>query len=304
MASNMSEAETQQLLRTIEMFEAITQSQPDDYQSLEILKEAYNKVGRLADGVRISKKLASSYVNIGQISQAILEYEGILQECPDDSNVRAELADLEAKTAKRPGQQSPGAPSLDADSKPKPPAGASAGVPLSSESRQPSDDDADRSLANVLIAEKITTMQAVQPLLLRVQAGRRAAADKGQPVTLLQLLVDEQSAKLEDLLNALVDKSGLAYLPLSVYDVDRDVASLLPAELCFKACIVPFDIISRSILIATANPFDAATRERVATMLHYNPFWYVCAPQDIAAALRKTHGLDSGQTVGSQQGRS
>ena len=79
MATHVSEEETNQILRTVEMFEAITESQPDDSQSLEILKEAYNKLGRQADSLRISKKLAGAYVRLGQISHAILEYEGILK---------------------------------------------------------------------------------------------------------------------------------------------------------------------------------------------------------------------------------
>src|ERR1700690_3276020 len=61
MASHISEEETQQLLRTVEMFEAITESQPTDYQSLEILKEAYTKLGRQPDSLRISRKLADAY---------------------------------------------------------------------------------------------------------------------------------------------------------------------------------------------------------------------------------------------------
>ena len=40
----LSEEEQSQILQTIEMFEVIIQTQPDDYQSLEILKEAYSKV--------------------------------------------------------------------------------------------------------------------------------------------------------------------------------------------------------------------------------------------------------------------
>src|SRR5664279_2548418 len=49
MASTLSPSEEAQLAQTIEMFEVITQSQPHDYQSLEILKEAYSKLNREKD---------------------------------------------------------------------------------------------------------------------------------------------------------------------------------------------------------------------------------------------------------------
>ena len=41
MPGTLTPSEEAQLQQTVEMFEAIAQSQPDDYQSLEILKEAY-----------------------------------------------------------------------------------------------------------------------------------------------------------------------------------------------------------------------------------------------------------------------
>ena len=47
MASTLTQGESAQLAQTIEMFEVITESQPHDYQSLEILKEAYFKLGDL-----------------------------------------------------------------------------------------------------------------------------------------------------------------------------------------------------------------------------------------------------------------
>src|SRR4029077_10609844 len=97
--ASISEEEIQQLLRTVEMFEAITESQPEDYQSWEILKEAYAKLGRNDDSLLASKRLAKSHITLVQISQAILEYEGILQEHPNDPEVLAALAELEAKTS-------------------------------------------------------------------------------------------------------------------------------------------------------------------------------------------------------------
>ena len=89
--------EEAQLQQTIEMFEVITQSQPQDYQSLEILKEAYQKLGRDMEVADTSKRIAQAYVMMGQLSSAILEYESVLQRCPDDAEVLAALSEIENK---------------------------------------------------------------------------------------------------------------------------------------------------------------------------------------------------------------
>src|SRR5512146_1933134 len=97
MASTLSPNEEAQLAQTIEMSEVITQSQPQDYQSLEILKEAYTKLGREKDVIGTSKRIAQAYVQMGQLSSAILEYETILQRFPDDPDVQSALKDIESK---------------------------------------------------------------------------------------------------------------------------------------------------------------------------------------------------------------
>src|SRR5437867_8193278 len=102
MAATLSESEEAQLGQTIEMFEVITQSQPHDYQSLEILKEAYSKLGREKDVVGASKRIAQAYVQMGQLSSAILEYETILQRYPDDPDVRTALRQIESKPNQSP----------------------------------------------------------------------------------------------------------------------------------------------------------------------------------------------------------
>ena len=88
----LTASEEAQLQQTIEMFEVITQSQPQDYQSLEILKEAYQKLSRDKDVANTSKRIAQAYVLMGQLSSAILEYESVLQRCPDDAEVLAALS--------------------------------------------------------------------------------------------------------------------------------------------------------------------------------------------------------------------
>ena len=54
MLGTINPGEEAQLRQTIEMFEVITQSQPQDYQSLEILKEAYLKLGLESEVIQTS----------------------------------------------------------------------------------------------------------------------------------------------------------------------------------------------------------------------------------------------------------
>jgi len=93
----LNSSEEAQLQQTIEMFEVIAQSQPNDCQSLEILKEAYTKLGREQEVINTSKRIAQAYMQMGQLSSAILEYETVLQRRPDDADVQAALQQIEDK---------------------------------------------------------------------------------------------------------------------------------------------------------------------------------------------------------------
>ncbi|MGH7940271.1 MAG: tetratricopeptide repeat protein, partial [Limisphaerales bacterium] len=84
-----------QLKQTIEMFEVIVQSQPNDCQSLEILKEAYKKLGREDDVIITSKRIAQAYMQSGQLSSAILEFETVLQQRPNDPDVLGALKSIQ-----------------------------------------------------------------------------------------------------------------------------------------------------------------------------------------------------------------
>jgi hypothetical protein len=87
------------VIGAIETFEILTQSQPQDYQSLEILKEAYLKAGREHDAIKTSKRIAQAYILAGQLGSAIQAYEWVLQRCASDAEALAALARLKAKPA-------------------------------------------------------------------------------------------------------------------------------------------------------------------------------------------------------------
>src|SRR3954464_9771965 len=93
----LSSEEHEQILQTIEMFEVITQANPQDCQSMDILKDAYQRIGKQAEALLVARKLADTYVELGQFSAAMLEYEGILQKEPENVEVMAALGDVEDK---------------------------------------------------------------------------------------------------------------------------------------------------------------------------------------------------------------
>jgi tetratricopeptide (TPR) repeat protein len=66
---------------------------------LEILKEAYSKLAQDKEVIGTAKRIAQAYVQVGQLSSAILEYETILQRYPDDPDVREALKEIESKAA-------------------------------------------------------------------------------------------------------------------------------------------------------------------------------------------------------------
>ena len=99
--------------------------------------------------------------------------------------------------------------------------------------------------------------------------------------------------KLETVLSSLIDRTKFAYVPLEYYDIDRQIVRMLPDSLTLGRLFVPFDLISRTIMVACCNPFDAAGREAVQQSLDYTVAWYLARPAAIAKILQETYRLES-----------
>ncbi len=99
MDTKLTSEEYAQILQTIEMFEVISQAEPGDCQSYDILKEAYLKIGQIEAALQVSRKLAEAYLNMGLYSSALLECEGILQLQPNSPDIVALMGEIESRTA-------------------------------------------------------------------------------------------------------------------------------------------------------------------------------------------------------------
>jgi tetratricopeptide (TPR) repeat protein len=275
MVGTVTPSEEAQLTQTIEMFEVITQSQPQDYQSLEILKEAYVKLGREEDALSTSKRIAQAYVLMGQLSSAILEYESIIQRFPEDPDAQQALEELESKARgldSGQGMAEVAQPSKNAAKSSR--KGARA-IPTDL-------DDGRDSMHKLFVEAKVITNAQFEECWVRPGS----QGDELQ-VPFIQLLADKGYAPIERLLRTVCEKTRVGYLPLEKYDIDIELARSFPADTCRRWCVLPIDRMSKSILVATANPFNRQAAAEVEEIAKERLLWYLVPPPELIKALKK-----------------
>jgi hypothetical protein len=280
MASTLSPSEEAQLAQTIEMFEVITQSQPNDYQSLEILKEAYSKLNREKDVIGTSKRIAQAYVQMGQLSSAILEYETILQRYPNDPDVQAALKQIETRANNFPVEGMPAESTM----LPKAP-GPMEKTPKAAGKMPPVEiEDGRRTMHKIFVESKIITSGDFD---LCWSTPDPSAPPGGVIEPFIQVLADKGILTVDKSLKAVCDKSRFAFLPLNSYDIDMDLTRSFPAETCQRWCVLPFDRMSKSVFVATANPFNQQAAKELAAATTNRLLWYLVPPAELVTNVRK-----------------
>jgi hypothetical protein len=272
--------EEAQLQQTIEMFEVIVQSQPNDCQSLEILKEAYTKLKREEDVISTSKRIAQAYRETGQLSSAILEFETILQRRPDDADAQKSLKQIEDKAgngATQSGGTEPAA--LAAPSKTQ--------KADAKKSRADAGDPADdRKMLHKIFVESKTISAENFELCWREPDLTIAPTDVVEPF--IHTLAQKNIFPVEKSLKLLSDKSRAPFLPLDKYEIDIELTRGFSAEICRRWCVLPFDRMSKAILVATANPFNQQAARELAESTSHRLLWYLAMPTELMINIRKT----------------
>lgn len=287
MPAALTPNEEAQLTQTIEMFEVITQSQPLDYQSLEILKEAYSKLNRNDAVIQTSKRIAEAYVQLGQLSSAILEYESILQRYPDDPDALKALADIESKansfTAPLP---------LEPESPPDRQTATSLakktmdGRPASAAVPDAVVEDGRQTLQKLFLDAKLVSLSDFDMFWPQVNLSE---PPKAVQEPFIQILHDKQILPLDKAMKLLAEKSRLAYLPLEKYDVDIELARSFPRDVCLRWAVLPFDKLSKSIMVATANPFNKQAARELESHTKSRLLFYLATPNELTKILKKVH---------------
>lgn len=277
--ATLNGSEEAQLLQTIEMFEVIVQSQPNDCQSLEILKEAYTKLGREQEIISTSKRIAQAYLQMGQLSSAILEYETVLQRRPNDADVQAALKQIEDKANNVAVQQTAGV-------EPTALSSSSDTARFKKKMRAVADevDDGHKAMHKVFVEGHVIN-DGDFDLCWRPPDLNQSPADVAEPF--IHTLSEKGVLHVEKALKLLSDKSRLAYLPLDKYEVDMELTRGFPMDICRRWCVLPFDRMSKAIMVGTANPFNQQAAKELAKTTTNRLFWYLASPAELMQNIRK-----------------
>jgi hypothetical protein len=300
----LSEEERNQIVQTIEMFEVITQTQPDDYHSLEILKEGYRKIGRLEESFGISRRLAEAYLNLGCYTLAMQECEIILLKEPNAPEILALVGEIEhrlqqsgqdtAAAGARTGMTATGLIGVGAVND-----DSLIELPTTRDGQHGGrhhrdlHERGDDQLAKFLIVQQLFSEEEVTNTLETVKLLNKDLTGQALGASVLEKICRQDTDKLDAVLSALIDRTKFAYVPLEYYDVDRQVARMLPDYLTLGRLFVPIDLVSRTIMVACCNPFDAAGREAVQQSLDYTVAWYLARPGAIVKSLQDIYRMET-----------
>jgi hypothetical protein len=99
--------------------------------------------------------------------------------------------------------------------------------------------------------------------------------------------MDKGILPIEKSLKIISDKHRSGFLPIERYDIDIELARSFPKDTCHRWCVLPFDRMSKSVLVATANPFNKRATQELEEAVKQRFIWYLTSPTELVKVIRK-----------------
>lgn len=102
-----------------------------------------------------------------------------------------------------------------------------------------------------------------------------------------EILVELGFVKEEDIAQALTAQFGFPYLPLGSYEINPEVANLIPGRVARQYVLIPIDKIGTNLTVAMSNPLNIHAIEDVELICGCNVQTFVSTSSDIRKAIEK-----------------
>ncbi|MBM3255442.1 MAG: hypothetical protein FJZ08_04000 [Candidatus Omnitrophica bacterium] len=140
-----------------------------------------------------------------------------------------------------------------------------------------------RRIINKQLGELLIERGIIDKLQLEEALSRQQ--DKGGLIG--EIMVELGFVKEEDIAQTLTAQYGFPYLPLGNYEVNQEVAHIIPSRVARQYLIIPIDKIGNNLTLAMSNPLNVQAIEDVELISGCNVQAFVSTSSDIKLAIDK-----------------
>ena len=102
-----------------------------------------------------------------------------------------------------------------------------------------------------------------------------------------EILVELGFANEEDIAQALTAQYGFPYLPLGNYEINPEIANIVPIRVARQYLLIPIDKIGNNLTLAMSNPLNAQAIEDIELLSGCSVQTFASTASDIKKAIEK-----------------
>jgi type IV pilus assembly protein PilB len=126
-------------------------------------------------------------------------------------------------------------------------------------------------------------------LLTQEQLDEAVSNQKTNGGLLGQILVSLGYVSEEAIAQALTAQYGFPYLPLAGYEIDAEVAKIIPEHVAKQYGLVAVDKVGSILTIAMSNPLNASAIQDIETLTNFKVQVFVTTTSDVTHAIRNIY---------------
>lgn len=138
-----------------------------------------------------------------------------------------------------------------------------------------------------IINKQLGELLVERGIINQRQLDKALAAQQEKGGLIGEILVGLGFAREEDIAQSLTVQYGFPYLPLSNYDINPEITSIIPGRVARQYLLIPIDKIGNNLTISMSNPLNIQAVEDVELLSGCSVQTFVSTSSDIKRAIEK-----------------
>ena len=126
-------------------------------------------------------------------------------------------------------------------------------------------------------------------LITREQLEEALSLQKEKGGLLGQILVALHYTTEEAIAQSLTAQYGFPYLPLAGYEIDPEVAKIIPEHVAKQYGLIAVDRVGSILTVAMSNPLNTQAIEDVEMLTHYKVQVFVTTSTDVSNSIKSIY---------------